>query len=463
MKKLLSFMLVMIMITASLAGCSTGQEQTEANTEAETVSEAAAEETAEASVEAEVTEGALTLEDFKALMNDESALIVDTRSTYAFNGWTLQGEERGGHVAGSVVFSASWLNKLADNESVQAELDRYDIAKDKTIVTYGYGSETATMVADKLTELGYENVKVFEDGFEALSADADIAFDSLMHYEYLVHPQWVKDGLESNEIKVFEASWGPGDKYKKAHIPGAAHINTDDFEEGPLWNRKSDAEIEKSLLSNGITKDMTVVLYGEDITASARIALILMYAGVEDVRLLDGGLVAWQDSGFQLDKGGVEATPVEAFGAVVPQNPQYIIDMEEAKEVLADENGRLISIRSWVEYTGETSGYDYIEAAGRIDGAVYGFAGSDPWHMEDYRTPDNTMVNYEYMADRWEKQDITMDNVNSFYCGTGWRASETWFYALAMGWENVSVYDGGWKEWSETEGNPTAKGDPAAN
>ncbi|GKT37068.1 Sulfurtransferase TST/MPST-like protein, partial [Aduncisulcus paluster] len=89
----------------------------------------------------------------------------------------------------------------------------------------------------------------------------------------------------------------------------APHINTDDFEEGPLWNRKSDAEIEKSLLSNGITSDMTVVLYGDDITASARIALILKYAGVEDVRLLDGGFTAWKDAGFEIATGGVDKTP----------------------------------------------------------------------------------------------------------------------------------------------------------
>ncbi len=31
---------------------------------------------------------------------------------------------------------------------------------------------------------------------------------------------------------------------------------------------------------------------------------------------------------------------------------------------------------------------------------------------------------------------------------TGWRASETFMYARAMGWPHVAVYDGGWYEWS---------------
>ncbi len=40
----------------------------------------------------------------------------------------------------------------------------------------------------------------------------------------------------------------------------------------------------------------------------------------------------------------------------------------------------------------------------------------------------------------------------AFYCGTGWRASETFFYAYLMDWPNVSVYDGGWFEWSRQNG-----------
>ncbi|WP_249925738.1 rhodanese-like domain-containing protein, partial [Escherichia coli] len=47
----------------------------------------------------------------------------------------------------------------------------------------------------------------------------------------------------------------------------------------------------------------------------------------------------------------------------------------------------------------------------------------------------------------------------SFYCGTGWRASETFMYARAMGWKNVSVYDGGWYEWSGNPQNPVATGE----
>ena len=43
--------------------------------------------------------------------------------------------------------------------------------------------------------------------------------------------------------------------------------------------------------------------------------------------------------------------------------------------VLADpEHQSLVSIRSWAEYVGETSGYRYIEPKGRIKGSKWGHA-----------------------------------------------------------------------------------------
>jgi thiosulfate/3-mercaptopyruvate sulfurtransferase len=42
----------------------------------------------------------------------------------------------------------------------------------------------------------------------------------------------------------------------------------------------------------------------------------------------------------------------------------------------------------------------------------------------------------------------------AFYCGTGWRASLAFFYAWLMGWQRISVYDGGWLEWSSDPANP---------
>jgi thiosulfate/3-mercaptopyruvate sulfurtransferase len=154
---------------------------------------------------------------------------------------------------------------------------------------------------------------------------------------------------------------------------------------------------------------------------------------------------------------------VAAFGLAIPAHPELIVDIDEAKAILADERAALVSVRTWREHTGQVSGYNYIGPAGRIAGDVWGNCGTDAYHMQHYRNPDNTMRAYPEIVANWADAEITADRWVAFYCGTGWRAAETWFYADLMGWPRIAVYDGGWFEWSkDPANNPIEVGDPGA-
>lgn len=297
--------------------------------------------------------------------------------------------------------------------------------------------------------------------------------ESYPNYQMLVPASWVNDLINNkkpetfkgDKYKVFEVSWGDESKaedYKKGHIKGAVHINTDEVEKGPVWNRLPDKDLEKFAKNNGITADTTVVLYGADSMPSFRVAAILKYMGVKDVRVLNGGTAAWTSAGYELDTTSNKKTPVDSFGVAVPLNKGYIVDLPEAKEILKDKEGsKLVDIRSWDEFIGKTSGYDYIKAKGRPVGAVWGHAGSDNSHLEDFRNVDNTMRNSSEILSMWEKEGIKPDQRLSFYCGTGWRAAEVLIYADVMGLKNISLYDGGWNEWSLDKNNPIEVGDPS--
>jgi thiosulfate/3-mercaptopyruvate sulfurtransferase len=80
--------------------------------------------------------------------------------------------------------------------------------------------------------------------------------------------------------------------------------------------------------------------------------------------------------------------------------------------------------------------------------------------MEGLRNVDGTMRSYPEIVENWRDWGITPDKEISFYCGTGWRASEAFFYAHLMGWKRISVYDGGWHEWSADPTNPVESGEP---
>jgi 3-mercaptopyruvate sulfurtransferase SseA len=178
--------------------------------------------------------------------------------------------------------------------------------------------------------------------------------------------------------------------------------------------------------------------------------MILRYSGVDDVRLLDGGYDAWVRAGNELETTVRTPTPVASFGAEIPVRPEVIVDIDDAKRILADpDRAVLVSVRTWNEHIGKVSGYNYIGPAGRIAGDVWGNCGSHAYHMQHYRTVDNTMRAYPEIAANWEDVGITPDKWVAFYCGTWWRASETWYYAYLMGWRRIAVYDGGWYEWSQ--------------
>lgn len=293
--------------------------------------------------------------------------------------------------------------------------------------------------------------------------------ESLEKNKVFVEPSWVQSVIsgqqeESENFIILEASWGTADDspdYNSGHLPGAVHVDIASVEGEPYWNLKSAEEVEEGMLELGITKDTTVILYGHDVSGTARVAYGYLWAGVENVKIVNGGLVAWENAGYELEKTANTPTPVEEFGTEVPAHPEYWLSIEDASDKLEnDDNFKLVSIRSEEEFLGKTSGYSYIDKAGEPKGAVWGKGGSDPYHMEDYTHEDGSYINMEEMEELWKDLDFNLDNELSFYCGTGWRASIPFLIMYENGYKNMSMYDGGWYQWQMNDDLPVQIGDP---
>jgi thiosulfate/3-mercaptopyruvate sulfurtransferase len=418
-----------------------------------------------------VSSALISTDELHGRLGDPGLTIVDTRPLRAYNGWRLEGDARGGHVPGAVAFPSEWLESV-DAIEVERLLESKGIVWGREIVLYGDPAGVSSLER-RLADLGHAGVRVYEQGWPAWAADGALPIERLPRYERLVHPGWLDEVLSGNRPEaapsasflLFHVNFGVPDEYAENHLPGALYLDTNQLESPVDWNRRSPEELEDALQMLGITHDTTVVLYGRDTEGAAdekwpgrragqisacRAALILRYCGVRDVRLLDGGYDGWVKAGYPLEITPRHHSPVESFGAPIPRHPEVIIDIDEAKQILSTPNEAvLVSVRTWNEQIGKISGYNYIQPAGRIAGDVWGNCGSDAYHMQHYRNVDNTMRAYPEIAANWEEAGITPDKWVAFYCGTGWRASESWFYAYLMGWERIAVYDGGWHEWSQ--------------
>jgi 3-mercaptopyruvate sulfurtransferase SseA len=420
-----------------------------------------------------------TTDEVLALIKKPGCTLIDARQIDAYNGWRLQNERRGGHIERARSLPFKWTKYMDWIEIVRSK----GIVPEQQIVIYSYTPEESEKLASFFLRAGFSDVGIYPSFVNEWSANPNLPMDKLARYTHLVPPQWVKTVVEGGvppkhkggKTVICHAHYRNREAYLSGHIPGAIDMDTLALEAPETWNRRSPEELKRALEEHGITTDTTVVLYGkymepdnnDDFPGSAaghigaiRNAFIMLYAGVKDVRVLNGGFQSWLDQGYPVSTDDVPKQPVADFGTTIPQHPELAVDMPEAKEMLASEDADLVCVRSWPEYIGEVSGYNYIEKKGRIPGAIFGNCGTDAYHMENYRNVDHTTREYHEIAANWKSAGITPDKHLAFYCGTGWRGSEAFYNAWLMGWPRVSVFDGGWFEWSNDPNNPYETGIP---
>ena len=414
-----------------------------------------------------------------SMLGRDDLTIIDTRSIDAYNGWPMQNESRGGHIKGARTLPYKWLGYPEWDDIIAFK----NIRRGNSVVVYGYTAEQSMQTAERFRKAGFADITVYNRFIQEWSADASMPMEKMANYRQLVSPEWVNvlvhggdPGEYGNDrFLVCHAHYRNRDAYLSGHIPGAIDMDTLVLESPDTWNRRSPGELAVSFEQHGITADTTVVVYGkfmhpdnaDDFPGSAaghigaiRLAFIMMYAGVKDVRVLNGGYRSWENAGFEISREDVVKKPVPSFGAQIPSRPELAVDTPEAKTMLQAEDADLVCVRSYPEYIGEVSGYNYIRKKGRIPGAVFANCGSDAYHMENYRNLDHTTREYHEIAEIWNRSGIVPEKHLAFYCGTGWRGSEAWFNALLLGWPRVSVYDGGWFEWSNDPANPYETGEP---
>ena len=182
-------------------------------------------------------------------LSDDDLTVVDVRPLAAYNGWSLRGEARGGHVPGARAFPSAWLRSV-DEPEVARILEEKGVVPDRSVALVGYSADDVAAVEGRLRELGVDDVRTLEGGAQAWAADVSLPIDRLPNYDRLVTIDWLKDVLAggtpeaapTGRFLLFHVNFGVPEEYAEGHIAGAAFLDTNWLENPTDWNRRSPEE-----------------------------------------------------------------------------------------------------------------------------------------------------------------------------------------------------------------------------
>ncbi|KQY24326.1 thiosulfate sulfurtransferase [Cellulomonas sp. Root485] len=252
---------------------------------------------------------------------------------------------------------------------------------------------------------------------------------------------------------LLDVRWALGqtdghDRYLDGHLPGAVFVDLDTELAGPASPQDGRhplpdlAAFEAAARRWGVSGDRPVVAYDAvGGTSAARVWWLLRWAGVRDVRLLDGGLAGWTDAGLPLEAGAVTPEPGDV---VLEPGALPTIDADEA----AAWDGSLLDARAAERYAGDVEPVD--PRAGHIPGAL-----SVP--TAGNLGPDGTFLSDAALRKRF----AAVEGPVAVYCGSGVTAAHEVAALASIGVE-AALYPGSWSQWSNDPARPVETGPAAA-
>jgi len=242
--------------------------------------------------------------------------------------------------------------------------------------------------------------------------------------------------------------------YFRGHLPTAHHLNFDTLrgtDRGIPVQYLPDDLMSALLVRAGVNRDRTHLIYAtgdtlpnDEILSASMVAYVLEKFGVQDIRIVDGGLPDWQAAGLPVTQ--------EYFGnppGVLPTAgaPGIAITIDEILRLRGRDDAILVDARPRDEYLGED---DVWLRKGHIPGAI-----SFPWPrlMES----DNThrFRPLDQVRSDLQSAGLTPDKLVVVYCGTSREGSLIRFYLRHVAdFPNVRLYEGSWKEYASLKELP---------
>lgn len=236
-------------------------------------------------------------------------------------------------------------------------------------------------------------------------------------------------------------------EYAKVHITDAVNVPYTGLEkkvatvEGLLITPE---EVAKILGAKGVSEKKTIVVYDEGAGKYAgRVYWILKYLGASNVKILDGGLIAWKAARKPVTKNPTMAKPATFTASV---NNSILASMKDVQAAVGNSKIVLVDFHEAALFSGKDP-----KGKGRIAGSV----NIDHTTLLDAKGLYKPKSELEKL---FSSVGVSSDKTIYVYCSSGTRASKG-FFALKsiLGYPNVKIYEGGLNEWGATASNKVEK------
>lgn len=275
--------------------------------------------------------------------------------------------------------------------------------------------------------------------------------------DVLVSTEWVAQHLNDPNVRIIESN-EDALLYPSGHIPGAVEVDwTSDLNHQIVRDYIGKAEFEALASRIGITRDTTVVFYGDKSNWWATYAFwVFQLFGHTNAKILNGGRKRWELDGRELTRE-VPTYAATAYSAPERDDSQIRAFRDYVLQHVRS-SGQLVDVRSPAEFTGEKLHMEGYPQEGAIRGGHIPGAQSIPWATA--ANEDGTFKNVDELRQIYvEKRGLNPDQETIAYCRIGERSSHTWFVLrYLLGFKDVKNYDGSWTEWGNSVGVPIERG-----
>ena len=239
--------------------------------------------------------------------------------------------------------------------------------------------------------------------------------------------------------------------YLDHHIPGALFVD----HQADLSDASSDlrytlldpARLQAALRRLGLSNDNTIVVYSTThLMWATRLWWVLRSCGLDDVRVLDGGLAAWMAAGHATHEG---EEPTPAPGTVtIDFDARRWADVAEVEANLG--SGSACTINALTADIHAGTGPVSYGRPGHIRGSV-----NVPF---DHLSKGSSLLDWSEIRSRFEEQGAFSASRVVTYCGGGIAATLAAFALQQLGHPDVAVYDGSLSEWASDPDRPMELG-----